>query len=142
MALSAAAVSQVIYRLCVLEQVHILSNTQPSWAIVDLGHRGREVPGVQVLHKGQSKTLSRRQWAWVKRRQAIEPVIGHLKDDCRLRRCHLKGALGDALHVIGCAAGYNIPWLMRWLVFFWAFIRSRVLALPTQLAAASASLAG
>jgi len=52
----------------------------------------------------------------VKRRQAVEPVIGHLKDDCRLRRCHLKGAEGDALHVIACAAGYNIRWLLRAIV--------------------------
>ena len=78
--------------------------------------------GVDILHRGKPKTLTRRQWAWVKRRQAVEPVIGHLKDDCRLRRCHLKGALGDALHVIGCAAGYNIRWLMRWIMFLCACI--------------------
>lgn len=125
-----------------LEQVEILSNTKPTCAIVDLGYRGREVPGTQVLHKGKSKTLTRRQWAWIKRRQAIEPVIGHLKDDCRLRRCHLKGALGDALHVIGCAAGYNIRWLMRWLVFFWLFIRDRALALSAQRPTAAAVVVG
>ena len=28
-------------------------------------------------------------------------------------RCYLKGSLGDALHAISCAAGYNIRWLMR-----------------------------
>ena len=28
-------------------------------------------------------------------------------------RCWLKGALGDALHTISCAAGYNLRWLMR-----------------------------
>ena len=82
----------------------------------------REVEGVQVLHRGKPKTLTRRQWAWVKRRQAVEPVIGHLKDDCRLRRCHLKGAQGDALHVIACAAGYNLRWLLRWIAFLWARI--------------------
>ena len=62
----------------------------------------------------------------MKRRQAVEPVIGHLKYDCRLRRCHLKGAEGDALHVIACAAGYNIRWL-RWIVFLCAWIRERLL---------------
>ena len=78
--------------------------------------------GVSVLHRGKPKSLTRQQWAWVKRRQAIEPVIGHLKDDCRLRRCHLKGAEGDALHVIACAAGYNIRWLLRWIVFLCAWM--------------------
>ena len=43
----------------------------------------------------------------LKRRQAIEPVIGHLKSDHRMGRCHLKGSLGDKLHAVLCAAGYN-----------------------------------
>ncbi len=93
-------------------------------AIVDLGYRGREVDGVQVLHCGKAKTLTRRQWRWIKRRQAVEPVIGHLKDDCRLRRCRLKGAQGDALHVLGCAAGYNLHWLLRWIAFLRAWMRA------------------
>ncbi len=92
-------------------------SVEPTVAIVDLGDRGRAVDGVQVLHRGKAKTLTRRQWRWIKRRQAVEPVIGHLKEDCRLRRCMLKRAQGDALHVLGCAAGYNLCWLMRWNAF-------------------------
>ena len=30
-----------------------------------------------------------------------------------MERCWLKGALGDALHALSCAAGYNIRWLLR-----------------------------
>ncbi|MFN3298537.1 transposase, partial [Caldimonas sp.] len=45
--------------------------------------------------------------------QAIEPVIGHLKQDHRMDRCHLKGEQGDRLHAVLCAAGYNIKWLLR-----------------------------
>lgn len=30
-------------------------------------------------------------------------------------RCHLKGSEGDALHVVLCAAGYNIRWLL-WMI--------------------------
>ena len=33
--------------------------------------------------------------------------------DHRLGRCHLKGTLGDKLHAVLCAAGYNIRWLLR-----------------------------
>ena len=43
----------------------------------------------------------------------MEPVIGHVKHDHRMSRCHLLGSLGDALHAIACAAGHNIRWLMR-----------------------------
>ncbi|MBB6066110.1 hypothetical protein HNR76_002689 [Pseudoxanthomonas broegbernensis] len=100
----------------------IIGGRKPTTAIVDLGYRGREVDGVQVLHRGKPKRLTPRQWAWVKRRQAIEPVIGHLKDDCRLHHCHLKGTNGDALHVIACAAGYNLRWSLRWIVFLWAWM--------------------
>ncbi|MBB3759547.1 IS5 family transposase [Xanthomonas arboricola] len=98
-------------------------SVEPTVAIVDLGYRGRQVDGVQVLHRGKAKTLTRRQWRWIKRRQAVEPVIGHLKQDCRLDRCRLKGAQGDALHVLGCAAGYNLRWLLRWIAFLRAWMR-------------------
>lgn len=104
-----------------LEHTAILTGQKPTVAIVDLGYRGREVDGVEILHRGKSKCLTRRQWMWVKRRQAIEPVIGHIKDDCGMRRCRLKGAQGDALHAIACAAGYNLRWLLRWIALFCAW---------------------
>ncbi len=50
---------------------------------------------------------------WLKRRQAVEPAIGHLKSDYRMDRCWLKGELGDALHAVLCATGYNLRWLLR-----------------------------
>lgn len=30
-----------------------------------------------------------------------------------MNRCHLKGAEGDAIHAVLCAAGFNIRWLLR-----------------------------
>lgn len=41
-----------------------------------------------------------------------------------MRRCHLKGQTGDALNVVLAAAGYNLRWLMRWLVLSWADFRA------------------
>ena len=85
--------------------------------IADLGFRGKDVdadnPGVQIIHRGRLKSLSSQERGWLKRRQAVEPAIGHLKSDHRLDRCWLKGALGDALHAVSCAAGYNLRWLLR-----------------------------
>ena len=57
--------------------------------------------------------MNRQQRRWLKRRQAVEPTIGHLKSDHRMDRCWLAGAIGDALHTVLCAAGYNLRWLMR-----------------------------
>jgi len=92
--------------------------TKPTTAIVDLGYRGvdQEVPGIEVIHRGKAKRLTAKQKVWLRRRQAIEPVIGHAKADHRMDRCWLKGAEGDALHAVLCAAGFNIRWLMRAIV--------------------------
>jgi IS5 family transposase len=83
--------------------------------VVDLGFRGVDAdnPGKEIIHRGKFKSLSKQQKGWLKRRTAVEPAIGHLKSDHRMDRCWLQGALGDALHSISCAAGYNLRWLMR-----------------------------
>ena len=87
----------------------------PKQVIVDLGYRGVDAdnPGVQIIHRGKYKSLSEHERRLLKRRQAIEPLIGHTKADHRMDRCWLQGALGDALHALSCAAGYNIRWLLR-----------------------------
>jgi transposase, IS5 family len=84
-------------------------------AFVDLGYRGVDAdnPGIEVVHRGRIKSMNERQKRLLKRRQAIEPAIGHIKHDNRMIRCYLRGSIGDALHAISCAAGYNIRWLMR-----------------------------
>jgi len=83
--------------------------------VADLGFRGVDAdnPEQQIIHRGKFKSLTVQQRGWLRRRQAVEPAIGHLKSDHRLERCWLKGALGDALHAISCAAGYNLRWLLR-----------------------------
>jgi IS5 family transposase len=83
--------------------------------VADLGFRGVDAdnPDKHIIHRGRYKSLSPQQKGWLRRRQAVEPAIGHLKSDHRMDRCWLQGALGDALHTISCAAGYNLRWLMR-----------------------------
>jgi len=58
--------------------------------------------------QGNAKRLTEKERRLLKRRQVIEPIIGHLKADHRMDRCHLKGQTGDAIHAVLCAAGYNI----------------------------------
>jgi len=50
----------------------------------------------------------------LRRRSAVEPVIGHLKDDHRMRRNYLKGRDGDRINAVLAAAGYNFSLLLRW----------------------------
>ena len=106
-----------------LEQSSIQSQdlpgtTHPKGALIDLGFRGVDVnaSSVHLINHGKHKTLTSTQRRWLKRRQAIEPIIGHVKHDHGMRRCWLKGKAGDALHAVLCAAGYNLRWLLRAIV--------------------------
>ena len=84
----------------------------------DLGYRGvdKEKPDIQIKHRGKDKWLTDEERRLRKRRQVIEPIIGYLKADHRMDRCHLKGSEGDAPHAVLCAAGNNIRWLLRMIV--------------------------
>ena len=104
-----------------LEQTNILLEDvgrTPKEVVVDLGFRGvdKENPNVEIIHRGKYKSLTQKQRRWLKRRQAVEPAIGHLKSDNRMDRCWLQGTLGDVLHAVLCAAGYNLRWLLRAMV--------------------------
>jgi hypothetical protein len=94
-----------------LEQASILmqaTGMKPKTVYVDLGYRSVEQanPGIDIKHRGKFKSQTDQERKMLKRRQAIEPIIGHLKADHRMNRCHLKGADGDSLHAVLCAAGY------------------------------------
>jgi IS5 family transposase len=117
-----------------LEQTNILLErwaVSPKDVVVDLGYRGvdHDNPQVQIIHRGKFKSLTPQQRRWLKRRQAVEPAIGHLKNDHRMERCWLQGALGDALHAVLCAAGYNLRWLLRAM----AGLKLKVLSLRSWL---------
>ena len=101
-----------------LEQTNTLLQdigVQPTTVVVDLGFRGVDeaCAPAQLIHRGKFKSLDAQQRRWLKRRQAIEPAIGHTKSDNRMDRCWLGGSSGDALHAVLCAAGFNIHWLLR-----------------------------
>ena len=51
----------------------------------------------------------------LRRRSAIEPVIGHMKAEGHLGRCYLKGTAGDAANAILTAVGYNFRRILAWL---------------------------
>ena len=88
---------------------------KPEVVCADPGYRGvdKDNPDIEIKHRGKDKRLTNEERRLLKRRQAIEPIIGRLKADHRMDRCHLKGSEGDAMHAVLCAAGYNIRWLLR-----------------------------
>jgi len=98
-----------------LEQVEILTDQRPEMAFVDRGYRGHGVETVKIFISGARRGVTRTIAKLLRRRSAIEPMIGHMKNDGRLTRCPLKGTEGDALFAILCGCGHNIRMILRHL---------------------------
>ena len=58
----------------------------------------------------------------IRRKDAIEPVIGHLKSDYRMNRNFYKGITGDVINVMLSSAAFNFKRMMRkWSSSFYSF---------------------
>ena len=69
----------------------------------------------------------------MKRRAAVEPVIGHVKAEHRMDRNYLKGRVGDRINAVLAAAGYNFGLLLRWLAeLLRTIIRALAETVPAQ----------
>ena len=99
-----------------LAQVETITGRPAKTAYCDQGYRGHGLKGgTQIKIVGRfPKRATRAQRKWLKRRTAIEPVIGHLKSDHRLTRSYLKGVSGNQANVLLAAAGYNLAKLLAW----------------------------
>jgi transposase, IS5 family len=84
-------------------------------AYVDKGYRGHGATSCRVFISGQKRGVFGVIKRELRRRSAIEAVIGHMKADGHLGRCYLKGAPGDAANVVLTAVGYNLRLVLAWL---------------------------
>jgi len=66
----------------------------------------------------------------MRRRAAVEPVIGHIKAEHRMGRNYLKGRGGDRINAVLAAAGYNFSLLLRWLERLLRALLRMLLAAP------------
>jgi IS5 family transposase len=110
-----------------LRQVQRLIGQRPERCYVDLGYRGHDVDDVAVYKARQKRGVTRSIRRELKRRNAIEPIIGHMKNDGLLHRNYLKGTDGDAINVILCGAGQNLRLILRYLRILWLKIRCALL---------------
>ncbi len=94
-------------------------------AYVDNGYRGHDYVGdAEVYVQGKKlKHITRALKNKLKRRSAIEPTIGHVKEDNRMGRNYLKGPQGDKLNAVLAAAGYNMRKLIS--AFLYALLKLR-----------------
>lgn len=96
----------------VLKEMAAWTGASVRRVFVDKGYRGHGLK-LPVHHSGL-KRLPPHLKRLLKRRAAVEPVIGHAKQDCRMGRNYLKGRNGDRNNAILAAAGYNFRLLQRW----------------------------
>jgi IS5 family transposase len=102
-----------------LQQVRRLTGVLVSEAYVDRGYRGHRIKSLKVRITGTARNAKMAVKKKLKRRNAIEPVIGHMKSDGRLDRNFLKGRTGDAMNALLCGAGHNLRKILRRLQLFW-----------------------
>jgi transposase, IS5 family len=98
--------------------------------VADRGYRGHNAPEehrFKVYICGQKRRVTEQIKRELRRRSAVEPVIGHLKSEHRMGRNHLAHPTGDAVNVVLAAAGYNFRRLLAWL----ALLLSTILMMVT-----------
>ena len=86
-------------------------------AYVDRGYRGHDADKARVVISGQRRGVTPTIRREMRRRNAIEPVIGHMKDDGHLGRNCLLGSEGDATNALLAAVGHNLRLLRAWLAW-------------------------
>lgn len=103
----------------VLTQIERLTGTKPDQAYVDLGYRGHGVDGTEIIIARQKRGITPIKRKRQKRRNAVEPIIGHCKNDRKVGpRNWLHGKRGDQINALAMAIGFNLRKILRW-IFLW-----------------------
>jgi IS5 family transposase len=100
----------------VIAQTETLTGCPVERAYVDKGFRGHHTPQPwRVFISGQKRGVHGIIKRELRRRSAIEPVSGHLKEDGHLGRNFLHGRHGDHNNAVLSAIGHNLRLLLAWL---------------------------
>ena len=126
----------------VLDETTDLTGVTPKRVYVDKGYRGhkqnqtrfdpethQDIRAPWRVFMAGRKALKPHLKAELRRRPAIEPIIGHLKSDHRMGRNHLKGRTGDRFNVKMAAIGFNLRRVLAWLKDFLREIFAAVIML-------------
>jgi len=113
----------------VIEDTQRLTGREIERVYVDRGYRGHDAPNPRrVFISGQKRGVVGAIKRELRRRSAIEPVIGHMKAQGHLDRCYLKGHAGDAANAILSAVGYNFRRILAWLRILLRLILEHMIA--------------
>ena len=104
----------------------------------DAGYRGHNAPPdykFKIYTSKQKRRVTPQIKREMRRRSAIEPVIGHTKNEHRMDRNYLAHRHGDANNAILAAVGYNFRRLIRWLSILLRLFLAILFAPPNTLPA-------
>ena len=113
-----------------LTQISEITGVFPKEAYCDKGYRGKarhkeipcaiHIPGMQ----GEASISLKKK---LKRRNAIEPIIGHLKRDYGMDRNYLKGRVGDEINALMASCAYNLKKILNHLrAFIQNFLKGKI----------------
>jgi IS5 family transposase len=105
----------------VLKQIVRLTGIKPDEGHVDLGYRGHGIKkkDIEIILSRQKRGITPAKRKRQKRRNAIEPVIGHCKNDRKVGpRNWLRGQSGDHINALSMAIGFNLRKILRWIFLY------------------------
>lgn len=110
-----------------------LSGVEPDRTYVDQGdcghdHAHKERVFIARQRRGLTPTIRQE----LRRRSAVQPMIGPMKAHRRLGRNHLLGAVGDAMNALLVGAGHNLRLILNWLRLFVAWFLAALTILFAQ----------
>jgi IS5 family transposase len=104
----------------------------------DAGYRGHNAPPdykFKIYTSRQKRRVTPQIKREMRRRSAVEPVIGHLKEEHRMGRNYLAHRNGDLNNAVLAAVGYNFRRLIRWLRILLRLYLAVLFAPPNSLPA-------
>ncbi len=109
----------------VIPEIEQITGATLKRILADAGYRGHNAPlshKFRVFTAGQKRRVTPAIKRQMKRRSAVEPVIGHLKSGHRMNRNYLAYQQGDAINPILAATGYNFRLILKWIRALWCQI--------------------
>ena len=117
-----------------VDQAISIGGVEPERIYVDKGYRGNDYEGDgEVVIAGRKRGLTPTMRHELKRRSAIEAIIGHMKTDGRLDRNFLLGHHGDAANALLVAAAHNLRLVLVVLALWRAYILAAISAAAANL---------
>ena len=119
----------------VIPAIEAITGVEIKRIIADAGYRGGNAPvpyNLRVFTSGQKRRMTDAIKREMRRRAAVEPVIGHMKSDHRMGRNYLAHATGDAINAVLAAVGNNFRRLLNWLKLWLALLLCTLCTLCAQ----------